>query len=485
MKLRFVVSGRGTWPRSDQGVFTLVIDNWDDYHYKTLFTLFHGNGNQAVEIGDVKIGQRGMAERDPHTLLPGHFNTLQENFFSLGQSREYYERLMALPKGVGRAALLALRDIAADEKIFATAKNEPVLHSSLLRSIPSLTVSSQFRRIANGQLPLTPYSFAFTKRMEHPTPDLEITIDADPESKPPTNVHVLIGPNGVGKTQLLWDLATAAAGESNGDSSLVSNRRSDDVLTSVVHVSFSAFDRGRLSPGANTIPVHHVGLTSGNSATLADQFADSLRLCSRRPRLERWLNAMRRLELADPLLQETGLSDNLREGELQQVAAARIFGEMSSGHQIVILTMTRLVELVEERTLIMLDEPETHLHPPLLSALVRCISDLAVDRNGLAVLATHSPVVLQEVPRTCVWMLQRSGGDVRAMQLKTETFGESVSRLTSEVFRLDLHRTGFASLLREQLGDSGGSAIDVLERLGDQLGSEGRFALAALADDYV
>jgi hypothetical protein len=36
--------------------------------------------------------------------------------------------------------------------------------------------------------------------------------------------------------------------------------------------------------------------------------------------------------------------------------------------------------------------------PPLLAAMMRALSDLLVDRNGVAVVATHSPVVLQEVP---------------------------------------------------------------------------------------
>src|SRR5690606_8000124 len=81
---------------------------------------------------------------------------------------------------------------------------------------------------------------------------------------------------------------------------------------------------------------------------------------------------------------------------------------MSSGHKIVLLTITRLVSTVEEKTLVLLDEPESHLHPPLLSAFTRALSDLLLSRNGVAIVATHSPVVTQEVPMTCVWILTRS-----------------------------------------------------------------------------
>lgn len=59
------------------------------------------------------------------------------------------------------------------------------------------------------------------------------------------------------------------------------------------------------------------------------------------------------------------------------------------------------------KTLVLIDEPESHLHPPLLSAFIRALSDLLLDRNGLSIIATHSPVVLQEVPKRCVWKINR------------------------------------------------------------------------------
>jgi predicted ATP-dependent endonuclease of OLD family len=104
--------------------------------------------------------------------------------------------------------------------------------------------------------------------------------------------------------------------------------------------------------------------------------------------------------------------------------------------------MTHLAEQVDERTLVPIDEPETHLHPPLLSAFIRALSDLLVDRNGVAIIATHLPVVLQEVPRTCVWKLRRSGSLLTAAPPEIETFGENVGVLTREAFGLEVTRSG-------------------------------------------
>ncbi|PJN92440.1 hypothetical protein CNY89_29680, partial [Amaricoccus sp. HAR-UPW-R2A-40] len=74
--------------------------------------------------------------------------------------------------------------------------------------------------------------------------------------------------------------------------------------------------------------------------------------------------------------------------------------KMSSGHAIIILTLTQLVAQVQEKSLVLMDEPESHLHPPLLSAFIRSLSRLLHRQNGVAIIATHSPVVLQEIPRS-------------------------------------------------------------------------------------
>ncbi|MFD7630846.1 AAA family ATPase [Streptomyces sp. NPDC059851] len=69
-----------------------------------------------------------------------------------------------------------------------------------------------------------------------------------------------------------------------------------------------------------------------------------------------------------------------------------------------------LIEHVAERSLVLIDEPESHLHPPLLASFIQTLSRLLTERNGVAVVATHSPpVVLQEVPRSCVYKLSGGG----------------------------------------------------------------------------
>ena len=179
----------------------------------------------------------------------------------------------------------------------------------------------------------------------------------------------------------------------------------------------------------------------------------------------------------DPLFSEnqvTSLIDQTKQDW------SKFFSRLSSGHAIVLLTLTRLVELVDERTLIMIDEPVSHLHPPLLSAFIRAISDLLIKRNGVAIVATHSPVVLQEVPKSCVWKLSRAGTITVAERPNIETFGENVSVLTRHIFGLEVTNSGFHALLREAIESKHLDYEEVLEFFNYQLGTEGKAIAQAL-----
>ncbi len=214
---------------------------------------------------------------------------------------------------------------------------------------------------------------------------------------------------------------------------------------------------------------------------LSENFCESFAKCRTGLRVKRWKDTIKKLE-NDPLFAEqevTSISD-LTDKELKT-----FFSNLSSGHAIVLLSITRLVELVDEKTLIMIDEPESHLHPPLLSAFIRAISSLLLKRNGVAIIATHSPVVLQEVPRSCVWKIRRTGLTTKVKRPRVETFGENVSVLTRHIFGLEVTHSGFHNLLSDAIEKENLDYDGLLQEFGNQLGSEARaIAQGLLADRY-
>jgi hypothetical protein len=97
----------------------------------------------------------------------------------------------------------------------------------------------------------------------------------------------------------------------------------------------------------------------------------------------------------------------------------------------------------------------------LFSAFIHALSDLLNNRNAIAIIATHSPVVIQELPSSCVWQVYRTGSAVSLQRTELETFGENVGVLTREIFGLEAVKSGFHDLLAK-LVINGGSYEEIL-----------------------
>src|SRR5699024_7272689 len=99
---------------------------------------------------------------------------------------------------------------------------------------------------------------------------------------------------------------------------------------------------------------------------------------------------------------------------------------------------------VNQYTLVLMDEPELYLHPPLISNLIRVISEILMKLNGLCILTTHSPIILQEIPNDCVYIVSRNSDEfIQNRRPKSQTFGENLSTLTNKVFDLEAVRPGY------------------------------------------
>lgn len=461
--------------------FVLAHDNWNDwFRYRTLYWVTYIDQRaQSVDIGHVKIAQVRQTRGAPE--LPPVFTDRPDDVFSVGQDPSYYENLRSLGEDKALWFLKAVGDIALDTELRDSVIGLDIATRSLLRSVPIETVRGQFARIASGGARLTDYNIQFTRAPTTNKGGVEVSFRVEPESLPPSNVHVLIGRNGAGKSTLLGDLLDAFRRRSNLGAE----------VASVVSVSFSAFDSFGVEDAradGTLRPAHYVGLKKSkqkpsdpqdlkSDVELSKELQDSLKECSRGPRKERLIQAIQILE-NDPILAEADLSRMLKGREIDVDAVVNLYNGLSSGHKIVLLTATRLVETIEEKTLVLIDEPEAHLHPPLLSAFVRALSNLLTNRNGLAIVATHSPVVLQEVPANCVWKISRSGTETSVSRPSLETFGENVGTLTHEVFGLEIRGTGFYRTLTDIASDSCDYET-ALTKINNQLGQEGRAILRA------
>ncbi|MBN8213917.1 MAG: AAA family ATPase [Xanthomonadales bacterium] len=512
MAIVFVVlSLGGRVDTAAKNLVQLLPNNWDDYSYKTLFGLHYVNASgDYIALGSVKIGYKGQSNGWTKDTIPAQFSQLPESWFSVGQDVEYYEKALSLLSPEERALILGgMRDVAFDDAALSVALNEDVFETSLLRGVSALTVHGQYRRVLRGEAVLTDFKFAYQDSGGKNRSAVDLTFQVVAGSKPPTNVHVLIGRNGIGKTTILNGMVQAVhteyGSERTGqflshDSMFSPEQLPDTYFSSVVSVSFSVFDpfvpppdsaEPKRGPKYFYIGMKKARLGDGSDAEgslksepdLIEDFVRGFGMCmSQEAKRMRWLKAIDRLASDGNFaaMNLSSLADSAQNSfENTPEKARKLLALMSSGHKIVLLTITALVNLVEEKTLVLMDEPESHLHPPLLSAFTRALSELLHDRNGVAIVATHSPVVVQEVPRSCVWKLNRSGLEWRKDRPERETFGENVGLLTKEVFGLEVSKSGFHAMLQEEV-EKGGTFDEVVAAFRQKIGMEGLAILMSM-----
>lgn len=464
--------------RTEPGIH-LIPDNWNDFYFYTLFDVEYIDEKSInSKLGQVKIGFEYQTTEETtkdklNNLLKSQNNILSklpDNFFSLGQSSKYYKNIKQLEDDDLRIKILtALNDMAFNDKIMENYEKQEVLKTSLMREINRYNYENQLKRIAGGGNILTKFNFSYC--LEFNGKNEKLNFEVVPDTLPPTNLHAVIGTNGVGKTTVLKGIMREYTD---------GNLKND--FANLVFISFSAFDKiPDIDDEQNSFS--YVGLKKGSNETKNDveinkEFNEAiLSIFTRKKHYHLYkmfeilnnadynFNKLNFVSILDKYL-ESDREENDMKLYAENIVAK--FDNLSSGHKIILLSIAKIVELIVEKTLVLIDEPETHLHPPLLSAYIRCLSELLVVENGVGIVATHSSVVLQEVPKSVVSIIRKYGKAFEVIRPKIETFGENTGVLNEEVFGLEINNTGFHKLLKDAV-QKFKNYDEVLEEFDDQL----------------
>lgn len=483
MKFRVVGPFERPQKLRSESLVILRRDNWDDFGFKTLFQAeFMPPYGDTIELGPVKIMKAGQTSG----LTPFASNTfgaLDSSYCSLGQDIEYYEKLSALANNDRTEFLRSIRDAATDREIVAAFESEDGWHTSLLRfGQAEHTLAAANSLFGGFSISKGVASFAHRRHGL----DAEVRFDFDDSGPLPGRCKVLIGYNGVGKTRLLADVAKETSKVGQGPPHQGESRSS--TFSAVIAVSYSAFDTFELPPAGrrdrNLPPdvqvasaTTYFGYTYCGLRRLKDGQAssqlksirelDSELASAFREACDRDTTALKEA-LADierdPTFGRAGLSLStwLEDGVLPEAKLA----ELSAGQKIVINIVVQLAAHLRSRSLVLIDEPETHLHPPLLAALLRGTQRLLDGFDSFAIIATHSPVVLQEVPAKDVQVIERFGNTVRTVDPQLETFGAALGELTHEAFGLDNSVSDYRAVIRELAASMDLDELEALFPLG-------------------
>ena len=427
--------------------FVLKTDNWDDFGHVCKFHLhYYASDSSRIRIGSLKIlppleKKKEMRENFIHTKLPKSFSKL-EGYISLGQDNEYYRNLhQNLELNEIECLMKALGDIAWEPSLADPFETSTAFRNALMRENGAQRARRFGKLLALGEDIRESYSFSYEGSIPRAAAPVETYFpfdDDDDDDEIPGRIAAIVGRNAVGKTQFLANLArdlTHVAKTSSEKQKIRENRFKNGrpLFTRVIALSYSAFDKFARpkDPGISYV---YCGIRSENGGL------------SRRHLISTYLENQARIKDAGKTAQWVEYMEEVL-GEINPTFARELLSEsadttdddnalqlLSSGQAILVHFVTALLAWIEPGSLVLFDEPETHLHPNAVASLFNVLHKILRRHQSFSIIATHSPVVLQEIPGRFVLVFQRNGDLTTAEPLGLESFGESITELTRHVF---------------------------------------------------
>jgi len=437
----------------------LVMNSWDDYSTKSRFYLrFYGIDGKAKDIGFVKILKIDTSttittdNRNMVTILPDYFDKLEPDCISLGQDLSFYENLLeACGEEVAIEILTALRDISWQPPLAAPFEPTGPFRNSMLRANSAHKARRFGQAIIRRQRIEETFSFSYSTTILGADEPTESYIDFDESDPVPGRIFGIIGRNAVGKTRYLANLAEdlVQIGRISKEKFDEKDKKFDGqrpIFNRVITISYSAFDKFT-RPKSEQVSYVYCGIRDEKGGlsrrSLMESYKSNLLRIRGHGRQIDWINFMQEI-LGDQ-------SPDLRQHLNSEISSNGLEDEtlslLSSGQAILVNFITSLVAWLEPNSLVLFDEPETHLHPNAVASLFNVLNSALIKYESFAIIATHSPVVIQEIPSKRVLLFERKGNVTTAEKMLIETFGQNISELTRHVFETIDISTHYRSVL--------------------------------------
>lgn len=448
----------------------LVPDDWDDYTYKTTFEViyFDAKGNVRT-IGNTKI-----LKRNEHvTRPPDRFQVLSQEYCSLGQSLEFYQTLLALGTGTAREILRALRDVVLEPSFEGGLRDSEGFNKSLLRFSEAEKAYKEGGALFGRQTHLREgFDFTFTCLLKGFSRAHKVQCDFMPLSGLPHRILTFVGKNGTGKSGVLASLATTLSGWD--ETPLDSFEPERPRFSRVISLSYSIFQPFAV-PSVNTTSYRYCGLRDNEGQVNVEAFhartLSSIQEIRNRGRSRNWRDLMKLEDIFGSQVPEIDTDEGVRN-------LSGLLETLSSGQRIVVSIFSDLLQHIDTQSLILFDEPEVYLHPTLLSTLMRMLHKLLEDHDAYAIVATHSPIVVQEIPARSVRVFERQGSVPSQSRLPIESFGENLTEIVNHVFHMNEGDKNYKTLLQKLAQQH--SFEQVMSLFEEQLSMNARMYLLSL-----
>ena len=370
----------------------------------------------------------------------------------------------------------------------------------MLRDISTEQALREGSNIVKMKDPSEAYSFEYTYI---PNEDSEIYTTFNCHLEYPCKFYkrsfALIGENGVGKTHMLTGLVRDLVFQNKERFNKIpllqrcfiicsskydeyyniygdAGNRAAKLPFTICHVVQDADAKNRIQNFIGDILKRGTLLTEKGMMVMPQLFEDALK--KQLPE-----------ELIDGLLSNEKVETEEGEYDHWQLNSRKLekLIDIFSTGQLQIFSLTvNLFANLEPGTLVVIDEPEVHLHTTLIQNFVCMLNDYLSDFKSYAIIATHSPLVVREVVRHNVFLMRKVEGNIPLVsEAHFETFGNDLSDLYRYIFGYD-EQTSYFHHVIEYLArkyKSYDKVIGELKKNGVAMNLNSRFEIQEILND--
>lgn len=520
-------------------IFTPDLDRWNDFALRTRFTYKVIDGKEQQISGEVHLaflesqttktsdGAADMVEakirQSPERLLPAsEFPDIYTIHFEMNSYREIVRNC-----GPERAQeiLLAMKDLVAVKhegrlpKWFNQATTSRFFTLSFIRNAETFFAFHNAASILGGLEQESFEGLSKQLRLEFKLPAFQnshaLDFSFDPASDLPKRIAVIIGKNGVGKSQSLAHFAQSLL---RGTKDLRDGEGNAPVINRLLAVSSPGETRNTFPkpPKQPRIFYKRIILSRNFFADRQSGMGDVLlRLARARETIKqksRWdlfcqtvgqivptAEIAVHLKPADGLPQlassdggdyvtlanfQNGGEQNRLErwarvdirADVSRLADGKLV-PLSSGQLTFIRFAANACLHIENGTMVLIDEPETHLHPNYVSDFIRLLDTLLAQTGSFAIFATHSAYFVREVTRSQVIVLRQVADNrVETVSPRLKTLGADIGEISHFVFE-DAYFGSLLAQVRAHLVEKPDQAPKVLKLLEGEVSTEALMSL--------
>lgn len=410
---------------------------WDDYSSKNQFSLSVQYKGKHTTLGLLKI--ISIDSKSTTLSLPYQFTKLGKEYCSLGEKIDYYKNIKNFFGNHYLTILKAFNDVAFFPQISESFENSSDFKNSLIRFDGQEQLMRQARYIVDNYDLSNLYSFEYLYKPSYSNDidALKIPFNFNDNSILPDRIYALIGENGVGKTQLVSKLPIDLANHV-----LDTFTPRIPLFSKVIAVSYSVFDDFKIPESSSKINYVYCGLRQERNdekytltkGDLKERFFNSIKKVQKSKRFDSWYEIVENFFPNNIVDQWKIWNESESEYELSVTEFSNSLNKFSSGQSIFVFILTEILANIRYDSLIIFDEPETHLHPNAISQLINSIHLLVRKFQSYCIIATHSPIIVQGILSKNVYVIRNENNVLSAKHPSIETFGENLTKITDDIF---------------------------------------------------